>query len=325
MNENAICSFDIGGSKVVCARVAADLSLVEVGREATCSDDFTGFSAQIRRLAEQSGCAGPLALSIAGVTDPKSGIIHAANIPAISGRRLAVELSAATGRSVYVINDANAFGLAEAHCGVGRGHDVVFAAILGTGLGGALVFNQRILTGAGGTAGEWGHGPLPAVSAALTQRLPGAASLPQLLCGCGQTGCVETLTGARGLERLHLHLSGISADSWQILSQWHQGAAVAADTVAVFVDILGGVLAQVINVIDPSVVPLGGGLATDAALVAALNSEVNRRRLGAVGTDEASDGASDGGTDLLIAAVQGGERGLIGAALFARQAQTGAG
>ncbi len=321
MTENAICSFDIGGSKIVCARVAWDLSLVETGREATCSADFAGFCEQILRLADQSGCAGPLALSIAGVIHPESGIIHAANIPAVNGRRLALELSALSGRAVHVINDANAFALAEAHCGVARGHDVVFAAILGTGLGGALVLNQRILTGAGGTAGEWGHGPLPVVSAGLTNRVPGAASLPQLQCGCGQTGCVETLTGARGLERLHLHLSGTTADSRQILSQWHQGAGAASDTVAVFVDILGGALAQVINIIDPSVVPLGGGLAGDAALVAALNGEVNRRRLGAAGRGAARAGSSD----LLIAAVEGGERGLIGAALFARQAQANTG
>ena len=303
MKDEVVCSFDIGGSKVVSARVGDGFCVTEVGREQTCATDFTGFCEQIRRMAMQVGGDAPVAISVAGVVHPSTGIVLSANIPAIHQRPLAQELSALIGRDVYVLNDASAFGLAEAVAGVGKNRETVFAAIIGTGIGGAVILNQRCLTGADGNAGEWGHGPASAMRTGCL--------LPRLSCGCGQVGCVDTLGGARGLERLHHHLCTDSASSKSILSKWHAGDPDAAYTVDVFVDIVGGALANMINFIGPDIVPLGGGLAGDTALVAALNTEVNNRRLG------------QNNTDLLIRAVDGPERGLIGAAIYAKEMRHG--
>jgi N-acetylglucosamine kinase len=119
-----------------------------------------------------------------------------------------------------------------------------------------------LVTGAGGYAGEWGHGPV--------------IQSPAFACGCGQTGCVDTIGGARGLERLHHHLTGETATSVEILHRWHAGEAATVD---LWLDLVSGPLAMVVNVIGADIVPVGGGLANDARLIAALDVAVRARIL----------------------------------------------
>lgn len=250
-----ILCFDIGGS-----RIKAALGGVTLGEMATPVGDFAAFVGALRGF--MAGGVRGVAISIAGVVDAESGVIKVANIPCLDGRRVEAELAAALGVPVLVLNDADCFALAEARAGAGVGHRSVFGVILGTGVGGGLVIDGRVVTGAGGYAGEWGHGPV--------------IREPALACGCGQVGCVDTIGGARGLERLHLHLTGQALGAEEILRRWKAGEA---GTVAAWLDLVSGPLAMVVNVVGASIVPVGGGLANDAALIAALDGAVRARIL----------------------------------------------
>lgn len=271
-----IICFDIGGSGIKGALASSPSELTPLGRVPTPLDDFAAFTAAIRGVADGAGApeATPIGISITGVVDPATGIITCANIPCIDGRRLAAELTAELGRPVFVANDADCFALAEAIEGAGRGHRIVFGAILGTGVGGGIVIDGRIVNGAGGFAGEWGHGP---VAATIAGNPP--VEIPRIPCGCGQIGCVDTVGAARGMERLHKHLHGIDLPSTAIVEAWRAGDAKAARTIEVQVDLLAGPLALVINVVGASIVPVGGGLGKVPEFIALLDTAVRQRIL----------------------------------------------
>jgi len=271
-----IICFDIGGSGIKAALAASPSQLTPLGRVPTPLDDFTTFVTAIRGVAESAGApAGtPIAISITGVVDPADGIITCANIPCIDGRRLGDELATELGRPVFVANDADCFALAEAIEGAGRGHRIVFGAILGTGVGGGIVIDGRIVNGAGGFAGEWGHGPVAATSAGNPP-----VAIPRFPCGCGQVGCVDTVGAARGMERLHKHLHAIDLPSTAIVEAWRGGDSLAARTIDVQIDLLAGPLALVINVIGAGIVPVGGGLGKAPEFIALLDTAVRQRIL----------------------------------------------
>lgn len=283
--------FDIGGSRIKAARARDGGAVEMLGDAATPRNDFAAFVGVLGGFLFGRAPRG-VAISIAGVVDPETGRLKVANIPCLDGRQVAAELSAALGLPVWVFNDADCFALAEARQGAGRGHRTVFGVILGTGVGGGLVLDGRIVTGAGGYVGEWGHGPV--VNAAL---------VPWFECGCGLRGCLDTVGGARGIERLHRHLCGTDPGSVAILEQWQAGDAAAARTVEVWADLVSGPLAMVLNVVGASVVPVGGGLANVPALIARLDTAVRARVL------RAADGP------LLRVAELQVEPGLVGAAL----------
>jgi N-acetylglucosamine kinase len=283
-----ILSFDIGGSRIRAAGWDGR-ALTPLGERATPAGDLSGFVAAVAGFAHGRPARG-IAISIAGVVDPATGIGKVANIPALDGVALAPLLEAATGLPVLILNDADCFALAEARLGAGRGHDSVFGVILGTGVGGGLVIGGRVVRGAGGYAGEWGHGPV----------IRGAFALP---CGCGQVGCIDTIGGARGLERLHRLQTGAAAPAEEIVAGWQAGDRAALDTVELWRDLVSGPLAMVLNVIGAGVVPVGGGLSRARGLVAALDQAVRARVLRVAGGP------------LLVPAECGADAGLLGAAL----------
>ncbi|MES2665480.1 MAG: ROK family protein [Pseudomonadota bacterium] len=283
-----ILCFDIGGSRIKAA-LAQGGSLVPLGEAPTPTDSFEAFAATLASFQAGRPVRG-IAISVAGVVDPASGRITVVNIPCAHGRSLGPDLAAALGLPVLVLNDADCFALAEARQGAGRGHDCVFGIILGTGVGGGVVINGQVLTGAAGYAGEWGHGPIVR-----------EADL-QLACGCGQMGCLDTIGGARGIERLHLIREGQGTGSVALLAAWRAGDAAAGRTVGLWLDLLAGPLAMVVNVLGASVVPVGGGLSNAPDLVAALDAAVRARIL-----RHAPQG-------LLVPATCGPDAGLIGAA-----------
>lgn len=255
--------FDIGGSRIKAA-LAAGGKVQPLGDAATPLADFAGFGDVLDGFLRGRQVRG-VALSIAGVVDPETGRIRVANIPCADGRVLAADLSERLGLPVRVFNDADCFALAEARQGVGQGHRSVFGVILGTGVGGGLVIDGRLVQGAGGFAGEWGHGPV--------------VQDPRFACGCGLSGCLDTVGGARGLERLYRHLGGEALGSVEILARWQAGEAVAARTVALWCDLLAGPLAMVLNVVGAGVVPVGGGLANAPVLIALLDAAVRAQVL----------------------------------------------
>ncbi|MBD8065658.1 ROK family protein [Devosia sp. PTR5] len=297
--------FDIGGStiKAATADPTHPTDLAPLGRVKTPLDDLEAFCTAIERqvLAGGASASAPLAISVTGVVDPVSQVVTCANIPCIDGLALAPHLEHRLRRLVFVANDADCFVLAEALAGAGRGYRVVFGAILGTGVGGGIVVDGRLHAGAGGLAGEWGHGPIAATSVGTPP-----LSIPRLSCGCGQVGCVDTIGGARGLERIHLHIWGKHTASTEIIAGWLAGGEQEARSVEVQIELMADPLALVVNIIGPDVIPVGGGLGTVRPLVERLDHAVRQRILRRLDRP------------LVVPAGLQGDPGLVGAALLAR-------
>ncbi|MDB5666783.1 ROK family protein [Cypionkella sp.] len=248
-----ILAFDIGGTRIKAARSQSG-RLERLGETPTPTDDFTAFAAALASFLTNETA---IAISITGVVDPNTGRIKVANIPCLDASNVAADLQAALSRPVLILNDADCFAMAEATSGAGRGYRNVFGIILGTGVGGGLILNDQIVTGPGGYAGEWGHGPV--------------VESPAFPCGCGQIGCLDTIGGARGLERMHKHFTGQDATAQTIIAEWKAGQSV---TIERWLTILGGHLAMVVNLVGAEIIPVGGGLANDAELIAALDAKV---------------------------------------------------
>ena len=288
-----ILCFDIGGSRIKAA-VSEAGTLRALGEAKTPTEDFSQFLDAVAQFAAGLDIAS-VAVSIAGVVHPETGSIRVANIPCADGRVLADEIAARMGLPVVVLNDADCFALAEARQGAGRGHRNVFGVILGTGVGGGLIIDGRLVVGAGGYAGEWGHGPV-------------IGAPYDYLCGCGLRGCVDAVGGARGIERLHHHLHGVNLSSTDLLAGWQAGDGASRHTVDLWLRLIAPPLALVLNVVGASVVPVGGGLSNVPALLSALDRAV--RPLILRSTD----------APLVVPATCLPEPGLIGAAEAGREA-----
>lgn len=298
-----ILCLDIGGSAIKPAFFRGFDAIDTLPRIETPGRDLLAFVAAIRSAFEAAPTR-PLcvSISIAGVVDPENGRMICANIPCIHGRDLAAVLEEALGCPVLVANDADCFALAEAEIGAGQGHRIVFGAILGTGVGGGIVVDGALVNAEGGFAGEWGHGP----GAPSFAGHPPAA-IPAYACGCGQTGCVDTLGGARGLERLHELLHGTRLSSEAITAAWHAGDAAAGRTLDVFTDLVSSPLAVTVNITGATIVPVGGGLARDARLIGEIDRLTRQKTLRRFARP------------LVVPGSSGEEPGLVGAAVLAQR------
>ncbi|SHM34478.1 ROK family protein [Roseibium suaedae] len=270
-----IVCFDIGGTAIKGAYARTPEAIQPLPRIATPGHDLDAFVAALASVVD----AAPepveaVSLSIAGVIDPDTRQAIVANIPCIHGIRLQEELERRLSLPVVIANDADCFAMAEAGFGAGQGHDVVFGVILGSGVGGGLVVRGRLINEGGGYAGEWGHGPISATIAGAARH-----SVPQFACGCGQTGCLDAIGSARGLERLDKHLHARELSSIDIISAWEQGEDKAAETIDVHIDILSGPLAVLINATGASRIPVGGGLSNSKALIGRLDTATRAKTL----------------------------------------------
>jgi N-acetylglucosamine kinase len=263
---------DIGGSFTTFGHVRSDGCVIGTVRVPTPTTSWPCFVAGLQEFLRDAH--GPFAAAIAGLVDPRSGQAICANIPCLNGRAIVRDLGNALGREVHCANDADCFTLAEALHGAARGSGVVFGTIFGTGVGGGLVIDGRLVRGDGGVSGEWGHGPISGTALAAA-----GIDIGDLACGCGRRGCLDTIGGARGLERLHGRLGGPATDSHAILADWAAGRPRAVRTVDVFVDVIADQLALIVNATGARVVPAGGGLASCASLMARIDRGVRTRVL----------------------------------------------
>ncbi|MEJ5022120.1 ROK family protein [Ochrobactrum vermis] len=297
---------DVGGSFIRLARSTypGNIELLEKLPTPANSWQEFGDALETALRIHASDDDGPLALSIAGLVDPDTSTAFSANIPCITSHRLSFELGERLQRQVIAANDADCLALAEAIEGAGKGHEIVFCAVLGTGVGGGLVVDGRLVRGKGGLTGEWGHGPILNTSVEIDGQ---TVLVPRFNCGCGQSGCVDTIGGARGIERLHQFLNDVEASSHRVLQEWLEGHQEARRTITAYLQLVADPLAAVVNITGTSIIPVGGGLATASELVSALDTAVRARILRK--TDK----------PLVVPGIFGSDGGLVGAAILGHQ------
>lgn len=292
---------DIGGSFIDFALVHPDGKLEQRHAVPTPIDDAESFITTLQTLcAPYPGV--PLHIAIAGVEDPVTGHVNAANIPSIRSLPLREQLSRHTHRPVRIGNDADCFALAEARFGAAKGHRNVFGLILGTGIGGGFVLDGQIVPGLGGVTGELGHAPVVIAPPLLTDPDEILSLVPLFRCGCGLSGCLDTVAGARALERLHIWAGGQAETSHTILTLWENGDPQASKTMSVWMSYTSAALAHVINVTGSTVVPVAGGLSNSPLLIQTLDRAVRDRILASTTTP------------LLRRAILGKDAGILGAA-----------
>jgi N-acetylglucosamine kinase len=270
-------AFDIGGSNIEFGVFDGGGALVFHRKASTPLEDRAAFvetlAGFVRDADEQYGRCDNIGISLAGGVDPKTGFVISANIPALKDWSIAAKLSDSLDRAVLVENDADCFALAEATTGAAKNVRTVFAIILGTGVGGGIVFDGQFVGGRSGIRGEWGHGN--DVSGTLIRH-----GLSPVACGCGRTGCLDSWGGARGLERIYGQIHGQALTSHAITTNWQAGDDKASRVIDIYCDLVSRELALMVNVLDPDCIPVGGGLASEVALIAEVDARVRKQVLG---------------------------------------------
>lgn len=255
---------DLGGTKIELRVLGPDGTTDFTARRATPRGDYDATIAIIRELVDEadthlSTTGRPVGIGIPGSIDRATGTVKNANSIWLTGRKLATDLETALARPVAVANDANCFTLSEAVDGAGRGAGTVFGVILGTGVGGGLAIDGKILEGANRNAGEWGHNPMPGAANAAD---PGSFSDPlgRRSCYCGATGCIETFLSGPWLVREYTALGGRAEQLEEIAIAARRGEPLAAALIERFHERLAAGLATIVNILDPDIVVFGGGV-----------------------------------------------------------------
>lgn len=246
---------DLGGTKI--EGVALDTQGVERWRTriATPKDDYPGTVHAVvdlvQRIERETGARGHVGLATPGAPSRVTGRMKNCNSTWLNHQPFKADLEEALSRPVRMANDADCFTLSEASDGVAKDAGVVFGVIIGTGTGGGVVVDRRLLGGPNSIAGEWGHNPLP---------WPDSAELPGPSCYCGLEGCIETWLSGPGLAADHRRHGGERMAGEEIVAAAERGEGKAAATLERYCGRLARSLASVINLLDPDVIALGGGL-----------------------------------------------------------------
>lgn len=252
---------DLGGSKIEIVALGPRGRELLRRRIATPQGNYLATVMAVAGLVEAAeaelGARATVGIGIPGSESRPTGLIRNANSTCLNGKPLRRDLQALLQREIRLANDANCFALSEASDGAGADAATVFGVILGTGVGGGLVIAGEVLTGANAIAGEWGHNPLP---------LPEAADLPLRPCYCGRAGCIETYLCGPALSAEHGAATGIALAPAEIDRRAAAGDAACELSLARYEARLAKALAGVINLVDPHVIVLGGGLSNLARL-----------------------------------------------------------
>ncbi len=245
---------DLGGTKIEAIALANSGEIVareRVPTPRTYQQSLSAIVALVHRIEAVVGQRPSVGIGIPGVAEPATGLVKNANSVWLNGKPLAHDIGALLGRPVRLANDANCFALSEATDGAGAGAAVVFGVILGTGVGGGIVVDGRPLVGPNLIAGEWGHNPLP---------WPTDDERPGAQCYCGRRGCIETFLSGPAFERDFEAHTGNRQSSREVVAAAARGDPAARDAIARYHGRLGRALASVINLLDPDVIVLGGGM-----------------------------------------------------------------
>ena len=273
--------FDLGGTKTEIAVIDAAGEIVFRRRLPTPADSYPLVLKNIEQLlnaactdlgTDKPGCIG---IGMPGCLDVDTRLVRGSNTQVMNHQALQDDLQDLLGCEVRLQNDANCLALSEAVDGAASGCQVVFAAILGTGCGAGVVVNQQLLTGRHAIAGEWGHNPLP---------WPTADELRVPACWCGLTGCLETWLSGTAFAQDHLRHTGQTLDAQDIVQAMRGGDAQAGKSLDRYVNRLGRALAQVINLIDPDCVVLGGGMSNVQEIYPRIGEEISKYSFGVKAT-----------------------------------------
>lgn len=252
---NMRIGIDLGGTKIEAIALGDDGSELLRRRIPTPAGDYDGtlkaIAGLVSSMEEKFGQRGSVGIGTPGAISPRTGLLRNSNSIVLNGRPLDRDLASILGRAVRIENDANCFALSEAVDGAARNASVVFGVIIGTGVGGGIVIDRRVISGRNRIAGEWGHNPLP---------WPRAEELPGPPCYCGKTGCIETFLSGPGLAREFRIRTGRNASANEISSAADAGDKDAIAVMETYEDRLARGLAHVINIVDPDTIVLGGGL-----------------------------------------------------------------
>ena len=256
---------DLGGTKIEAAALAPDGRMLARRRVPTPAGDadatLDAIAGLVKRIEAELGAEGTVGIGTPGALSPATGRLRNSNSTCLNDLPLDRMIAERLGRPVRLANDANCFALSEATDGAGAGARTVFGVILGTGVGGGFVVDGKLLVGPHGIAGEWGHNPLP---------WPTDSERPGPGCYCGRQGCIETFLCGPGLAADYARAGGGAVMAETVAALAAQGDEAAQAAFSRYADRLARALASVINVIDPDVIVLGGGLSNVTSLYAAV-------------------------------------------------------
>ncbi|WP_312949129.1 N-acetylglucosamine kinase [Superficieibacter sp.] len=270
--------FDIGGSKIALGVFDNERHLQWETRIATPRDSYESFLQAVTGLVNDAdarfGCKGSVGIGIPGMPETEDGTLYAANVPAASGQPLRADLSRLLDRDVRLDNDANCFALSEAWDEEFTQYPLVMGLILGTGVGGGLVLDGKAITGRSYITGEFGHIRLPVDAFTLM-----GFDFPLKRCGCGQIGCIENYLSGRGFAWLYQHFYDEALSGEEIVARWQQGDEKARQHVERYLDLLAVCLGNIMTIVDPDLLVIGGGLSNFSAIAEGLAARLPRHLL----------------------------------------------
>lgn len=252
---------DLGGTKIEIAAIDESGAVVARHRRATPQGSYGETLQTVADLVDmvegELGCRASVGMGTPGSLSRATGLLHNSNSMCLNNKPLLQDMERLLGRPVRVANDANCLVLSEAADGAAAGASVVFGVILGTGVGGAIAIDGRVITGANAIAGEWGHNPLP---------WPADDERPGPPCYCGHKGCIETFVSGPAMAADHKEATGKLLTPPEIASQAEGGDRQCRETLGRYNWRLARALSAVINIVDPHVIVLAGGLSNMGTL-----------------------------------------------------------
>lgn len=253
---------DLGGTKIEAVAMSDGGEIHCRHRVPTPGDDYTAIVAAVADLVAQVegevGSCVTVGIGTPGSASPLDSLMRNSNTTCLNGRPLQRDLEQALGRPIRLANDANCFALSEAVDGAGAGESIVFGVIIGTGVGGGIVVDGRVLQGPATAGSEWGHNPLPGLDEVFENQ--------QRRCYCGNTNCIETYLSGPGLAKTYELISGDQRSAKSVVGLSSQGDEFATQALTLYQQQLACALSQVVNILDPDVIVLGGGMSNAETL-----------------------------------------------------------